>query len=244
MSAGASHRHRAGYPALVLGGTALCASAALVLGHNLTREAIAARQMEDLRASLAEVVPAHSYENDLTADTMVLRMETGTDVLAYRGRRGGEVTAVAWRLRTQGYAGTIALVMGVDRTGRIQGVRVLTHTETPGLGDKLEVAKSDWIRGFDGRSLAHPTPGEWSVKKDGGYFDQFTGATITPRAVVRAVKEGLLFFERHRTALLDEMPAPTPEPAPAGAGPENMAGGMGSVVNDAGLLPGAGSRHE
>jgi electron transport complex protein RnfG len=197
----------------LLGGVALLASGLLVLGHTQTRAVIAARQAEDLKASLAEVVPSPLYDNDLTQDTVVLPRDTGTDVLAYRGRRGGQVTAVAWPLRAQGYAGPIELVMGLDRAGRIQGVRVLSHTETPGLGDKIEALKSDWVRRFDGLSLANPTPEQWAVKKDGGYFDQFTGATITPRAVVRAVKEGLLFFKRQRTVLLGEAQTAAPKAA-------------------------------
>jgi electron transport complex protein RnfG len=92
----------------------------------------------------------------------------------------------------------------VDRQGTLLGVRVISHSETPGLGDKIETAKSDWILGFSGRSLNDPPPEQWEVKKDGGVFDQFTGATITPRSLIRAVKGGLEFFTNYRAVLLDE----------------------------------------
>jgi electron transport complex protein RnfG len=95
--------------------------------------------------------------------------------------------------------------MGVSRDGQLLGVRVLSHRETPGLGDKIEAAKATWIHAFEGKSLASPPPDKWAVKKDGGAFDQFSGATITPRAVVRAVKDGLELFARERPRLLGEM---------------------------------------
>jgi electron transport complex protein RnfG len=95
-------------------------------------------------------------------------------------------------------------MMGVDRDGHVLGVRVLKHTETPGLGDKIEPAKDDWIRAFEHKFLGDPPPEKWAVKKDGGVFDQFSGATITPRAVVKAVKGGLEFFEREKPVLLGE----------------------------------------
>jgi electron transport complex protein RnfG len=106
-----------------------------------------------------------------------------------------------------GYAGNIVCVMGVSNEGKILGVRVIKHAETPGLGDKIEPAKSNWIHSFEGKWLGEPPVEKWGVKKDGGVFDQFAGATITPRGVVKAVKQGLEFFEQNRAALLDEVVA-------------------------------------
>ena len=123
-------------------------------------------------------------------------------MLIYRGIRDHQVSAVAYRILANGYAGEIELILGVDSDGRILGVRVLSHAETPGLGDRIEASKSDWILGFNGRSLENTTSRQWHVKRDGGDFDQFTGATITPRGVVRAVHEGLDFFRQHRGELL------------------------------------------
>ena len=101
-----------------------------------------------------------------------------------------------------GYGGAIELIVGINADGTVAGVRVVAHKETPGLGDKIDARKSRWIDAFAGRSLADPAPAQWAVQKDGGVFDQFTGATITPRAVTAAVKRTLQFFEANREALL------------------------------------------
>lgn len=202
--------------ALVLGGFALTAAALLSSGDLLTAPEIALRKQEDLARSLAMVVPAALHDNDLAADTLTLRDEAGAERKVYRARKGGEVTAVAFGMTERGY-GTIDLVIGIDRRGEVLGVRVVGHTETPGLGDKIEVEKSDWIKGFDGRSLDNTTAREWAVKKDGGVFDQFSGATITPRAVVKAVVRGLQYFAAHRAALLDPARPAANQPQEAGS---------------------------
>jgi electron transport complex protein RnfG len=106
-----------------------------------------------------------------------------------------------------GYAGPIRLLVAVDPAGRLLGVRVLEHRETPGLGDLVDARHSDWIRGFDGRALGDPPPARWTVRKDGGDFDQFTGATVTPRAVVRGVRRVLEYIELHRQELFAAAPA-------------------------------------
>ena len=113
----------------------------------------------------------------------------------------------------RGYNGTIDLVMAVDRSGRITGVRILRHSETPGLGDPIELRKSDWILGFNDLSLGDPDDAGWRVRKDGGQFDQFTGATITPRAVVTAIHQALRYFGLHRERLLQPV-TPSPERSP------------------------------
>ena len=104
---------------------------------------------------------------------------------------------------TDAVAGEIKLMMGIDAAGKLLGVRVLAHKETPGLGDKIEVKKGDWILRFTGLSLGNPPAARWKVKKDGGEFDQFAGATITPRGVVRAIHGGLKFFAAHKAELLE-----------------------------------------
>ena len=185
----------------------MVASLALGVGDLVTKGAIAERQAEDLRATLGQVLPEGLYDNDVLANPRVIPSageETGLDQTeVFIAKKGGEVTAVAFKMLAKGgYAGDLSLMLGVDREGRILGVRVIAHAETPGLGDKVETSKSDWILGFDGRSLSNTPPQGWRVKKDGGDFDQFAGATITPRAVVKGVEGGLRFFERHRQALL------------------------------------------
>jgi electron transport complex protein RnfG len=109
---------------------------------------------------------------------------------------------VAFGITAQGYAGPIELILGLDTRGQILGVRAIAHAETPGLGDKIEASRDDWILGFNGLSLSDPPSERWAVKKDGGDFDQFSGATITPRAVVGAIKTGLAFFAAKRDTLL------------------------------------------
>ncbi|HEX6928013.1 MAG TPA: RnfABCDGE type electron transport complex subunit G, partial [Gammaproteobacteria bacterium] len=130
---------------------------------------------------------------------------TPVPVTVYRAYKDGEpVAALFTSVAPDGYSGPIYLLVGIHADGRIAGVRVLGHKETPGLGDPIEIERSDWITGFDGRSLGDPPPQQWDVERYGGVFDQFTGATITPRAVVRAVRNTLLYFERHREEIFQE----------------------------------------
>jgi electron transport complex protein RnfG len=195
-------RGKLSYQGLLLGGVALLTSGALALAARATEADIRAAEMRDLKQSLAIVLPGQ-YDNDITQDTLVLSGPEG-DVTVYRARHGNQVDAVVYRVVGHGYAGAIVCVMGVSREGKILGVRVLKHSETPGLGDKIEPGKSKWIYDFDGKYLGDPAAEKWAVKKDGGVFDQFAGATITPRGVVKAVKGGLEFFDKERAKLLDE----------------------------------------
>jgi Na+-translocating ferredoxin:NAD+ oxidoreductase subunit G len=190
------------YQGLLLGCVALLTSAALAIASHVTEPDIKAAEAADLKQSLTQVLPG-TYDNDLLKDTVTLPGNDG-DVLVYRARHAGKVDAVVYRMIGHGYAGALVCVMGVSREGKILGVRVISHKETPGLGDKIEPAKSNWIHSFEGKWLGDPVPDKWAVKKDGGVFDQFAGATITPRGVVKAVKQGLEFFEQNRAVLLDE----------------------------------------
>jgi Na+-translocating ferredoxin:NAD+ oxidoreductase subunit G len=205
MSALEQLREKLAYQPLLLGAIALIASGALALSAGATHEAIAAAEARDLRDSLAEVLPKGFADNDLAGDTIQIE-RNGSPVTIYRARRDGKVQGALFRVAQRGYAADIQILMGVDRDGKTLGVRIIKHSETPGLGDKIEVAKSPWVRDFDGKSLADPAPEKWAVKKDGGVFDQFAGATITPRAVVQAVKGGLDFYAAHRAEILGEQP--------------------------------------
>ena len=191
-------RNRIGYHGLLLGLVALAASGALALTSESTRQAIRAAEARDLQQSLAQVLPGGFADNALLDDQIRLQREDGGSTVVYRARLKGEAKGAVFQVSGRGYAGEISLLMGVDRDGRILGVRVVKHRETPGLGDKIEAAKARWILDFTGKSLARPAPENWAVKKDGGQFDQFAGATITPRAVVKAVKGGLDFFAAHK----------------------------------------------
>jgi H+/Na+-translocating ferredoxin:NAD+ oxidoreductase subunit G len=198
----ADYRQRLAYQAGLLGLVATLAAGLLALGHLATRGPIAERQQEDLSRSLAEVVPARLYDSPLAARPRDIHTAAGGQVRVYRALRGGAVTGVAFQVTGQGYGGAIQLILGLDTEGRILGVRVLSHHETPGLGDHIEADKDDWILRFAGRSLGDPPAERWAVKKDGGVFDQFSGATITPRGVVRAIRSGLELFQANRKALL------------------------------------------
>ncbi|MBW8329323.1 MAG: electron transport complex subunit RsxG [Thiobacillus sp.] len=195
-------RARLSYQTLLLGSVVLLTSGALALASRTTEADIQAAAARDLKQSLAQVLPGQ-YDNDLLKDTVMIAAPDG-EVTVYRARRAGKVEAVVFQTVGRGYAGPIVCIMGVARDGQLLGVRVLKHTETPGLGDKIEPAKDPWIYEFKGKSLGDPSADKWAVKKDGGVFDQFAGATITPRAVVRAVKSGLELFAREKPRMLGE----------------------------------------
>jgi Na+-translocating ferredoxin:NAD+ oxidoreductase subunit G len=196
-------REKIAYQPILLGAFALLASGALAWASNATGEAIAAAEAKDLRDSLAEVLPQGMADNDFLKDTVDLEKD-GKTVTIYRARKEGVVKAALFKVAQRGYAGDIQVLMAVDSEGKTLGVRVLKHSETPGLGDKIEVKKDPWVKSFDGKSLTDPTPDKWAVKKDGGIFDQFAGATITPRAVVKAVKGGMDFYAEHRKEILGD----------------------------------------
>ncbi|HLN25823.1 MAG TPA: electron transport complex subunit RsxG [Patescibacteria group bacterium] len=175
----------------------------LAATKDFTAEEISLRQVEDLQNSLTQVIPPGLHDNSPVKDAITLKGDDGKDVVVYRATKAGKLTGVAYEVRGQGYGGEIRLIMGLDADGKILGVRALQHKETPGLGDKIDVAKSDWITRFTGLGLGSPPKDAWRVKKDGGQFDQFSGATITPRGVVAAIRGGLEFFAAHKAELLE-----------------------------------------
>ncbi|MDX1697576.1 MAG: electron transport complex subunit RsxG, partial [Thiohalobacterales bacterium] len=171
-----------------------------------TRDRIAANERATLLRKLNQLVPADSYDNDLFNDRFVISDPAGSGsahpLTVYRARRQGEPVAVILTpVAPDGYGGSIKLLVGIRTDGSLSGVRVVAHRETPGLGDDIEEERSDWILGFNGKSLDDPPPGRWAVKKDGGAFDQLTGATITPRAIVKAVRRTLLYYRDNHATL-------------------------------------------
>ncbi|MDD5179833.1 MAG: electron transport complex subunit RsxG, partial [Gallionellaceae bacterium] len=183
---------------LILG--AFCLGFAVILAStdHATADDIAARALEDRQNSLSQVIPNDIHDNNVVKDTLVMQDAHGKEITVYRATKEGKVTGVAYEIFGSGYAGQIKLMLGVDADGKVLGVRVLAHKETPGLGDKIETKKGDWILRFTGLSIGNPPVEKWKVKKDGGQFDQFAGATITPRGVVKAVREGLEFFAANK----------------------------------------------
>jgi electron transport complex protein RnfG len=187
------------YPMVALGLVTLIAGAVLALAHRITAPAITAVETRTLIASLSQVLPSDFADHDVFSNPIELIDPGGQVLTVYRVHHEGEIVAVVFQQVARGYAGPIHLVMGVDRAGQVTGVRVTRHSETPGLGDKIEIRRDPWITSFTGRSLHDGT--RWGVNKDGGDFDEFSGATITPRAVVAAVKDGLHWFEQQQTHL-------------------------------------------
>lgn len=173
--------------------------------HVATVDRIAQNERQALLDRLAILVPADRVTNDMAADTLVVsdREHLGADrTTVYRARSGdAPVALIVTAVVPDGYAGPISLLVAVLADGTLGGVRVISHKETPGLGDKIEEQRTDWIHGFAGKSLTNPDPSHWKVKRDGGDFDQFTGATVTPRAVVKAVKNTLLYVKEKGSAL-------------------------------------------
>ncbi|MCQ9378258.1 electron transport complex subunit RsxG [Methyloversatilis sp. XJ19-49] len=192
------------FPGASLGVVMLVTTAFLAFGQFATRDRIAQAQSDDTRQQLEQILPAGYADNNLLTDTLQLAGPDGAPLTVHRARKQGALRALLFEMSGYGYGGRIVLLMAVDVDGRIVGVRVTKHNETPGLGDKIEVARHDWIRSFDGKSQQQPAPARWAVKKDGGDFDQFAGATITPRAVVATVKKGLEFLAAHRAELTAE----------------------------------------
>ncbi|MEQ8801435.1 electron transport complex subunit RsxG [Haliea sp.] len=173
----------------------------------LTKDTIAGERRKAEERALLEIIPRERHDNTMLDDTRPLA--AGSHGLGLREDRplyiarleGQPVAVIVPVLARDGYSGDIELIVGVNADGSIAGVRVLSHRETPGLGDKVDLKKSDWILDFDGHSLGNPPPAGWAVRKDGGVFDQFTGATITPRAVVAAILRVLQYVDSERSSL-------------------------------------------
>lgn len=186
-----------------------------------TKERITENIKRAKAKALYQILPPDTHNNELLDDTVLvsdpgLVSDEGA-AEAYIARNDGQVVAVILpAVAPDGYTGKIHSIVGINSDGSIAGVRVLTHQETPGLGDKIEVKKSDWIHQFTNKSANQPAADQWAVKKDGGQFDQLTGATITPRAVVKSVHRALTYFNDHRDILLQ--PAePGTQPTPDSA---------------------------
>ena len=190
------------YQAILLSLFALFVCGAVAAFSAVTKESITARGIEDTQRQLVQVLPQSLYDNMPSQEELTLTLD-GKPVHFFRARKAGVGSGVALFAETTGYSGVIRILLGIDANGTLTGVRVLSHTETPGLGDAIDLSKSQWILSFNGKSLQQPDEKGWHVKKDGGQFDSFTGATITPRAVVKGVHEALQLFRLHQNEFLD-----------------------------------------
>jgi electron transport complex protein RnfG len=182
---------------------AAAASVGLVaLVHQLAAPRIAAHERAERVARLSAVLGDLRFDNDLLTDVVAVRdpelLGSDEPVPVHRARLGGRpVAALIEVVAPGGYGGAIRLLVAVRPDGRLIGVRVLAHSETPGFGDGIDERRSDWITRFAGRALGDPPTERWKLRKDGGDFDQFTGATVTPRAVVGAVRDALRWYDTH-----------------------------------------------
>ncbi|MFT5138662.1 MAG: electron transport complex protein RnfG [Lysobacterales bacterium] len=182
----------------------------LLAGINeLTKDRIVSQQRRLVLQQLNQLIPAVAYDNALHEDVIEFRdpvyFKHSGLVTVYRARLGLAPVAVVLRLvAPDGYNGDIHLLVGIWENGTIAGVRVISHRETPGLGDPIEHQRSDWVLGFDETSLDNPSEKGWAVKRDGGIFEQFTGATITPRAVVGTVQRALTYYSSHSKMLFEQ----------------------------------------
>lgn len=210
--------------AIGLGLFAVITGGTIALTQAVTEDRIKEQAARAEASALFEIIPESDHDNNLLRDVVSLpaseRLPTPGPVQAWVARRNGQpIGMILPTLAPDGYSGDIRLLVGVNLQGEVLGVRVTSHRETPGLGDRIEARKSDWIYSFDGKSLETTPPQEWNVKKNGGVFDQFTGATITPRAVVKAVQHSLVYFRQHQDIILEQVNA-TPSPEDEAVTPE------------------------
>ncbi len=189
-----------------LGLFAIVTSGLIATTQVFTKETIEKQIKKAQSKALAQIVSLEEHDNDLLSDPValdaggLLNLPQGKQ--AYIARMNNSPIAVILPVvAANGYSGPINMIVGIDPLGNVKGVRVIGHKETPGLGDKIDIKKSDWISQFEGTSLNNPKSTQWKVKKDGGDFDQLTGATITPRAVVSGVQDALLFFQKNKQSL-------------------------------------------
>ncbi|MBK1722376.1 electron transport complex subunit RsxG [Thiocystis violacea] len=207
---------------LVLGAFAISGVSLVAMTHEAVDARIADNRYQAMKRKLETILPAGRSDNDPLSDRIQVhaRERLGADSTAvYRVRKAQEPVAVVLEpVVPDGYAGPINLLVSVMRDGTLGGVRVVSHHETPGLGDKIEEQKSGWILGFEGKSLANPPLEKWAVERDGGVFDQFTGATITPRSVVNAVKNTLMYVQEQGDQLFAPKATSAPAAKPEGQG--------------------------
>jgi len=215
------------FNSVVLGIFALVTALLLASTYLGTRDTIANAERAAAQKTLLEIFPPDRHDNNLLDDTLpipgpylkTLGLKSPADIHVVR--KADKITGfIIPALAPDGYSGDIRMIIGIDVDGRIAGVRVTSHAETPGLGDKVELRKHPWILSLNDRSLGDPASEQWAVKKDGGVFDQFTGATITPRAVVSKVRDALQFYREHSAELLKQTSTTDTTPENGGASHE------------------------
>jgi electron transport complex protein RnfG len=193
---------------IVLAVVAAICTALVTITHRMTAPRIAENQKAYLEQSLRPALAGVFYDNDLSESTLVLPPPHGLPgnepAIIYRLFSEAQPVAAVFVVSARGgYSGPIKLLIAVEYSGKLAGVQVLEHNETPGLGDLIEPSRSNWLQQFEDASLEDPPRDRWAIRRDGGAFDQLTGASITPRAVVMAVKETLLYYESNRDSIFE-----------------------------------------
>lgn len=186
---------------LILAAFAIVATLLVMLTARLTAEPIAREEQRELLQVLNQLLPSELHDNDLYASCRLIEHDALASEATpmYLATLNGEPTAAGIEVvAPNGYSGNIRLLVAIRWDGSVAGVRTLKHQETPGLGDKIEIRKSDWITSFNSMTVQGSDDSRWAVKRDGGVFDQFTGATITPRAVVQAVARAVQTFKANK----------------------------------------------
>lgn len=188
---------------------AIC-TALVALTYQMTAARIVANEKAWLERSLTPALSGLFYDSGVTESKIIVApphdLPGSEAAIIYRVyAEDAPVAALFVVSARDGYAGPIRILVGIDVQGIVTGVQVLEHRETPGLGDRVESTKSDWVRQFNGHSLVDPAPAGWAIKGDGGQFDQLTGASVTPRAVIKAIKETLLYFDTHSDEIFAEV---------------------------------------
>lgn len=194
--------------ATILAIFAIVCTAIVGIVHSLTKDTIATQKQLQLVKQLSEVINPASYNNNIINSCIMITspaLGSTSPQVAYIAKQNDLPVGIALKSTApDGYSGNIQMLIGIKSDGIVSGVRVLEHKETPGLGDKVETRKSDWINSFTNRNTTDEEDSRWNVKKDGGIFDEFTGATITPRAVVKAVHKALIYFNSNKEALFKQ----------------------------------------
>jgi len=194
---------------LILSLFAILGTAIVGITYESTADKIADNERRALLRKLNQILPSNLYDNNLLNSYFNIdadhRLGQGKPSKVYVAKQQDQLSAMIFSvIAPKGYSGEIKMLVGINMNGSLAGVRIVSHKETPGLGDAIEIERNDWVLGFNGKSLEQPNERNWKVKRDGGVFDQFTGATITPRAVVQAVHLCLVYFDRHKKDLIKQ----------------------------------------
>lgn len=194
--------------AMLLAVFAVACTGAIAIINVMTQPIILEQQQIALQNNINELIKPERYDNNIIGScfTVVDKTLLGDDTpkqVFIATKDNQPIAALIQTSTFKGYSGEIRLLVGIYKDGKVAGVRVNSHTETPGLGDKIQTNKSDWIFSFNGKEYQESAADKWEVKKNGGDFDAFTGATITPRAVVHAVEDVLIYFKNHKKTLFN-----------------------------------------